>query len=305
LDWSHGHNDTIHNGISRIGFYTGGTAARFRDEDLADSWIRASTRWIEAHRDRPFFLFFASQDIHVPRIAHERFQGKSTLGPRGDCILQLDWCVGELMKCLEKYNLASNTLVVFTSDNGPVLDDGYRDDAVEKLGSHQPAGTFRGGKYSVWEGGTRVPFITRWPGTIPASTSDAPVSTIDLAASLAALTGQQPDPRGCLDSFNQLDTLLGKPGSAGRTHILQQDNGSGNFGLRRGHWKLVRLRNRGKSQARVSLGEPPLPTALHSLYHLNDDPGERKDVAADHPDIARELTAELDRIIAGRTRPEN
>ena len=305
MDWSHGHHDTIHNGISRIGFYTGGTAARFRDEDLADTWIRESTRWIEAHKDQPFFLFFASQDIHVPRIAHERFQGKSSLGPRGDCILQLDWCVGELMKCLDRLNLAANTLVIFTSDNGPVLDDGYRDGAVEKLGSHEPAGPFRGGKYSVWEGGTRVPFITRWPGTIKAATSDQPVSTIDLAASLAALTSQKPTKEGCLDSFNLLDVLLGKPEAAGRPFILQQDNGSGNFGLRRGDWKLVRLKNRGKSQARVSRGEPPLPAAMHSLYNLKTDPGERSDVSAQHPRITAELTAELDRIIADRTRPEN
>ena len=140
LDWSHGHNQTIHNGISRIGFYTGGTKARFRDEDLADEWVKQSNRWIEANKERPFFLFFASHDIHVPRIAHERFQGKSTLGPRGDCILQFDWCVGELTKTLDRLGLAENTLIVLCSDNGPVLDDGYKDDAVEKLGSHEPAG---------------------------------------------------------------------------------------------------------------------------------------------------------------------
>ena len=114
--------------------------ARFRDEDLADQWIKQSNRWIEDHKDRPFFLFFAAHDIHVPRAAHERFQGKTTMGPRGDSIVQLDWCVDELMKTLDRLGLAENTLVVFCSDNGPVLDDGYQDDAVEKLGKHQPAG---------------------------------------------------------------------------------------------------------------------------------------------------------------------
>ncbi|MFT5405139.1 MAG: arylsulfatase A-like enzyme, partial [Verrucomicrobiales bacterium] len=131
MDWSHGHNSTIHNGISRIGFYTGGHAARFRDEDLADEWVNRSVKWIEENQKSPFFLFFSSHDLHVPRIPHERFQGKTRLGFRGDSIIQLDWCVGELMKTLDRLQLAEKTLVVFCSDNGPVLDDGYKDDSVE------------------------------------------------------------------------------------------------------------------------------------------------------------------------------
>ena len=105
MDWSHGHNSTIHNGISRIGFYTGGLAARFRDEDLGDKWVEKSVEFIEANKDKPFFLFFSSHDIHVPRMPHERFQGKSKLGFRGDAILEFDWCVGEIMKTLERLNL--------------------------------------------------------------------------------------------------------------------------------------------------------------------------------------------------------
>ena len=306
LDWSHGHNQTIHNGVSRIGFYTGGTRARFRDEDLADAWVRESNRWIESHQDRPFFLYFASQDIHVPRIAHERFQGKSPLGPRGDCIIQLDWCVSELMKTLDRLGLAENTLVIFCSDNGPVLDDGYKDDAVERLGDHRPAGPFRGGKYSVWEGGTRTPFITRWKGRIAPAVSDELVCTVDLAASLAALTGQSLAVDACLDSFNVLDALLGKPVAKGRDHLLQQDNGSGNFGLRIGDRRLVRHEKRGKSQAVVSKDERPLPTAKHSLYKLSDDPGEDMDVAVSHPDEVARLTSQLDQLIKqGRSRPSD
>ena len=304
MDWSHGHNQTIHNGISRIGFYTGGTKARFRDENLADAWVKESNRWIGANKERPFFLFFASQDIHVPRIAHERFQGKTTLGPRGDCIVQLDWCVGELMKTLDRIGLAEKTLVVFCSDNGPVLDDGYKDDAVEKLGDHQPAGPFRGGKYSVWEGGTRTPFITRWKGRIAPAVSDEIVSTVDFAASFGALTRQTPVADGCLDSLNILDALLGKPGARGRDHLLQQDNGSGNFGLRARDWKLVRLEKRGTPQAVVSKDEPPLPAAKHTLYQLTDDPGEHRDVSAAHPEVLQRLTLQLDKLIQdGRSRP--
>lgn len=198
MDWSHGHNGTIHNGISRIGFYTGGMKARFRDEDLADEWVHESNQFIEASRDQPFFLYFAAHDIHVPRAPNERFAGKSGLGPRGDCIVEFDWCVGELMKTLDRLGLAENTLVVLCSDNGPVLDDGYKDDAVEKLGSHLPAGPFSGGKYSVLEGGTRTPFITRWKGRIQPGVSDEMVCTIDLPASFAALTGASIPANACL-----------------------------------------------------------------------------------------------------------
>ena len=304
MDWSHGHNQTIHNRVSRIGFYTGGRAARFRDEDLADEWIKQSNGWIEANKDRPFFLFFASHDIHVPRIAHERFQGKSTLGPRGDCILQLDWCVGELTKTLDRLGLAENTLIVFCSDNGPVLDDGYKDGAVEKLGDHTPAGPFRGGKYSVWEGGTRTPFITRWKGRIKPGVSEQIVCTIDLAASVASLTGQSISQDACRDSFDVSAALLGKPDAKGRDHLLQQDNGSGNFGLRSGDWKLVRLKQRGKSQAVVSKQEYAWPVGQHGLYRLTDDPGERVDVSAANPDILELMTTQLNKLINdGRSRP--
>lgn len=303
MDWSHGHNQTIHNGISRIGYYTGGKQARFRDEDLADAWVSESNRWIEANKDRPFFLYFASQDIHVPRIAHERFQGKSPLGPRGDCILQFDWCVSEITKTLDRLKLAENTLIVVCSDNGPVLDDGYKDDAVEKLGNHQPAGPYRGGKYSVWEGGTRTPFITRWKGRIKPTVSNEVVCTIDFAASFAALTGQTPAMDACLDSFNVMDALLGQTGAKGREHLLQQDNGSGNYGLRSGDWKLVRLTQRGKSQAVVSKDDRPLPMAKHSLFNLKDDPGEQTDVSAKHPEVVERLTAQLERLLQdGRSR---
>ncbi len=298
MDWSHGHNQTIHNRISRIGFYTGGREARFRDEDLADEWVTQSNRWIEANKDRPFFLFFASHDIHVPRIAHERFQGKSTLGPRGDCILQLDWCVGELTKTLDRLGLAENTLVVFCSDNGPVLDDGYKDDAVEKLGDHTPAGPFRGGKYSVWEGGTRTPFITRWKGRITPGVSDQVVCTIDLASSVASLTGQSLSKDACRDSFDVSAALLGMPLAKGRDHLLQQDNGSGNFGLRSGDWKLVRLKQRGKSQAVVSKQEYAPPVGQYGLYRITDDPGERVDVSAANPNILERMTAQLDKLIS-------
>lgn len=301
MDWSHGHNGTIHNGISRIGFYTGGKSARFRDEDLADEWVKRSNYWLEAHQKEPFFLFFAAHDIHVPRIPHERFQGSTSMGFRGDSIVQFDWCVGELMKTVERLGLTGNTLFVVCSDNGPVLDDGYKDGAVEKLGEHEPAGPFSGGKYSVNEGGTRTPFITRWPGTIPAGVSEEVVCTIDLAASLAALAGVSVPAGSCEDSENISDALLGKSGAKGRSFLLQQDNGvSGNFGLRAGDWKLVRMKTKGKSEAKVSKKDQEAPAVGHSLYFLPDDPSERIDVSTRNAEKTQELIAKLDAIVGSK-----
>jgi arylsulfatase A-like enzyme len=303
MDWSNGHNGTIHNGVSRIGFYTGGVKARFCDEDLSDEWVRESNRWIETHKDEPFFLYFASHDIHVPRIAHERFQGKSGLGPRGDCLLEFDWCVGELMRTLDRHNLAEKTLVIICSDNGPVLDDGYKDQAVEKLGNHQPAGPYRGGKYSVYEGGTRTPFITRWKGRIQPGVSDQIVCTIDLAASLAALTGQQLAADGCLDSQNVLGALLGDQGAKGRDHLLQQNNGGGNFGFREGNWKLVRLQTGAAGKKGKQAKKADGTATNEQLFDLGRDPGEQTDVAAAHPAVLQRLRERLDKMIAeGRTR---
>ena len=140
---------------------------------MADTFTRKAVEFIERHKARPFFLYFATHDIHVPRVPHPRFAGKSGMGPRGDAIVEFDWSVGEVLDALDENGLAENTLVILTSDNGPVVDDGYRDDAVEKLGGHKPAGPFRGGKYSIFEGGTRVPFIVRWPGRVKPGTSKA------------------------------------------------------------------------------------------------------------------------------------
>src|SRR5690606_4696747 len=128
---SHGHDMTIVNGISRIGYMSGGKAARWIDEDMADTITAKATQFIEKHQQEPFFLFFSLHDVHVPRVPHPRFAGKSGMGPRGDVILQMDWCVGEIVATLDKLKLTEKTLVIFTSDNGPVVDDGYRDEAVK------------------------------------------------------------------------------------------------------------------------------------------------------------------------------
>ena len=295
---SHGHDMTIVNGISRIGYMTGGQSARWVDEDMADVITQKATSFVEKNRAQPFFLYFSTHDVHVPRVPHPRFVGKTEMGPRGDVIAQLDWCVGEILATLEKDGLAEDTLVIFASDNGPVVDDGYRDQAVQKLGDHKPAGPWRGGKYSNFEGGTRVPLIVRWPNRIKPGESDALVSQIDFPASLAALAGRQLPPDAAPDSFNVLAALLGES-HTGRDHLVEQ---AGVLSLRQGPWKFIQPSKRAKinKNTNTEMGNDPQP----QLYHAKDDPGETRDLAAEHPEKVKELAARLEAIHRqGRSRP--
>lgn len=180
---SHGHDMTIVNGISRIGYMSGGKSALWIDEDIADMITGKAVKFIEENKDKTFFLYFSTHDIHVPRVPHQRFAGKSGMGPRGDAILEFDWSVGEIIRTIEDLGLAAKTLIIVSSDNGPVVDDGYKDDAVEKLNGHKPAGPLRGGKYSAFDAGTRIPFIVRWDGEVKPGETDALFSQIDLFSS--------------------------------------------------------------------------------------------------------------------------
>ena len=295
---SHGHDQTIINGISRIGYMSGGKAARWVDEDIADTITGKAKDFIEKNRDKPFFLYFSTHDIHVPRVPHPRFAGKSGMGPRGDAIVQLDFCTGEILKTLDRLNLAENTLVIFTSDNGPVVDDGYKDQAVEKLAGHKPAGPLRGGKYSIFDGGTRVPFIVRWPGHVKPGQSDALVSQVDFMATFAALTGRKLAPDDAPDSFDILAALLGKS-SVGREHLVEH---AGILSLIKGNWKYIEPGKTPKinKNTNTELGTDPKP----QLYNLRDDLGETNDVASEHPEVVKELAGLLKKIKAdGRTRP--
>lgn len=302
MKWHHGHNATIVNGISRIGFMSGGHAARWKDEDMADVITGKAVSFIDRHvneqKEQPFFLYFSYHDIHVPRVPHPRFVGSTEMGPRGDVIAQLDWCTGEILNVLDKHGLKDNTLVIFSSDNGPVVNDGYYDDAVAKLGDHKPAGPLRGGKYSAFEGGTRVPFIVRWPGRVKsASTSDALVCQIDFLASFAALTGQSlPDNAGP-DSLNTLPALLGET-AVGRDHLIEH---AGTLALRVGNWKLIES-NKGPAVSQnvnIEVGNAPRP----QLYDLSTDIGEVKNVADQNVDRGAAMLARLKQLKdAGRSR---
>ena len=294
---SHGHDQTIINGISRIGYMSGGQAALWKDEDMADVFTAKALSFIERQKDRPFFLYFATHDPHVPRVPHPRFVGKTTMGPRGDAVVQMDWCVGELLAAIDRLRL-TNTLVIFTSDNGPVVDDGYKDDAVSKLGSHRPAGPFRGGKYSNFEGGTRVPFIVHWPGHVRSGVSSALISHIDLLASFATLTNQKLTGNDAPDSHDVIAALLGKS-RTGRRLMVEQANG---LSLRQGQWKYIEPNRRPKInlETNTELGNDPVV----QLYNLSIDSGETNNVAAKYPDKAKEMAGLLQNIKqTGRSRP--
>ena len=189
--WHHGHNGSIVNGISRIGFMKGGNNAKWSDVDMADEFLKKAKTFINSVKESPFFLFYTLQQPHVPRTPHSRFVGDSGMGPRGDAIIEADWCIGNLYDFLDEKNLLDNTVIIISSDNGPVLNDGYYDDAVNKLGTHTPSGIFRGGKYSLFEAGTRVPLIIYYKGMIKQQVSDEMVSQIDFLNSIASLIGSK------------------------------------------------------------------------------------------------------------------
>jgi arylsulfatase A-like enzyme len=282
------HDQAIVNGISRLGYMTGGNAALWRDEDMADVITERALNFIDNHQGNPFFLYFSTHDIHVPRVPHERFAGQNEMGPRGDVIIQLDWCVGEIMRKLEELKITEKTIVIFSSDNGPVIDDGYHDQSVERLGDHKPAGPFRGAKYSAFEGGPRIPFIVHWPGKVLPGISDARISQVDLLASLASLAGNEKPDSLTVDSQNQLAVLLGKSKEGRQILVLQ--NAQSTLSVIKNDWKYIEPSDRFEinthTTPHIELGNHPLP----QLYNLRDDISESKNVAELYPEKVRELS---------------
>ncbi len=282
---SHGHNSSVINGIGRIGYQWGGKAALWNDETMADEFVKQTRKYIAAQKkDKPFFLFFSSQDIHCPRTPHPRFKGKSKLGYRGDAMVQLDWSTGEVLKALEENGFSENTIVIFSSDNGPVYDDGYSDGTTVKPRAgevdrgHDGSGPYRGGKYQIYEGGTRVPLIVRWPEKIkPGTTSDALVSQIDFTASFAEMLGISLAKNESSDSRNIFPALTGVD-KKGLPFMLEEARG---LAIRQGNWKFIR--GKGKSGG--------------NLYNLGNDISEQNDVAAKNPEITRQLKEKLEALV--------
>jgi len=287
---SQGHNMTIVNGIGRIGYMSGGRKAIWDDETMADTLTDRAVSFVERNARRPFFLYFATHDIHVPRWPNPRFRNATDMGPRGNAIAELDWCAGKLMEALERNGLLENTLIVFSSDNGGVLDDGYKDDAVAKLGSHKPNGVLRGGKYSNFEGGTRIPMVVHWPARVKPGVSSALVSHVDFLRSFARLTGAAVPANAASDSEDLLPALLGES-KIGRRLFVEQ---AGALSLRDAAWKYISPGPGAKTDpgTNTELGNDPAP----QLYDLSSDLGETKNLAAQQADRVRAMAAQLEKI---------
>lgn len=285
---NHGHDQAIVNGISRIGYMKGGKKALWKDENINDSIVSHGLAFIEKHKDEPFFLYLATNDIHVPRVPHPRFAGKSGLGPRGDVLLEFDWTVGQVLETLDRLGLRGNTLIVLTSDNGPVVDDGYQDMAVELLGEHLPWGPFRGGKYSSFEAGTRIPFIVSYPGKIKKGTSKALVSHVDFLATMSEFLGVSLTEAKKKDSMRQLPAWFGK-NRKGRDYVIGQ---AGSLSISDGEWKYI---SPSSGKAYDKLTNTELGNAsLDQLYYLKKDIGEKTNVAKQYPEKVEHFKKILD-----------
>ena len=285
MHWSHGHNNSIVNGIPRIGFMKGGNSAKWVDEDMADYFIGKVKDFIENNHQTPFFLYYGLHQPHVPRAPHQRFVGKSSMGPRGDALLEADWCVGEVISILKKKGLLENTLIVFSSDNGPVLNDGYKDGAVELLGAHKPTADMRGGKYSLFEAGTRVPFFVFWKNHISPVVSDALVSQMDLLASFAELIGANIPEN--LDSENLLNAFMGKT-SVGRKSMINE--AMGRLAYRKGDYMLIPPY---KGEKRNLTGNELGIVEDFTLFNLKNDIAQTKDLSKENESLTNDMKVEF------------
>ena len=289
MKWHHGHNGSIVNGIPRIGFMKGGEKAKWIDIDMADEFLNQAKNYIDSVKEKPFLLFYTLQQPHVPRTPHPRFEGLSGMGPRGDAIIEADWCIGELYSHLEKNDLLKNTVIIISSDNGPVLNDGYYDDAVEKLGDHTPAGNLRGGKYSLFDAGTRVPVITFWKGKIKAQVSDELVSQIDFLNSIASLIGSKVRSKDGEDLSN---VFFNNSGSGRNDLVLEAMTRTA---FRSQNWALIppysgpyRYPN---TDIESGIAEEP------QLYNLDDDSSQQNNLALSNPKKLNELILRYNHIV--------
>lgn len=287
-------------------------APDFPMEEVDQVFLRKSREFMAEHVQRtpnkPFFLYHAMQAVHLPSFASKRFQGTTQAGPHGDFIAEMDHIVGELLKDLDRLGVADNTLVIFTSDNGPETTS-----VIHMRADHQHDGArpWRGVKRDSWEGGHRVPFLVRWPSRVKAgTTSDQLLCLTDVMATLAAVVGVELPSDSAEDSFNMLPALSGTTNEPIRPYLLTQAfGGERTLSIRRGHWKYLDHRGSGGNNY-DSPGLKPFalpdtePGASGQLYNLATDPGEKTNQYKAQPKLAAELKSLLDQSKAsGRSRP--
>ena len=292
LQSSHGHDHSLLNGVGRIGYMRGGKSAVWRDEDLCDTFLAEAKGFVD-RAEGPFFLYYPLHQPHVPRIPSKRFRGASGLGARGDVIMELDWCVGEMTRHLEEKGILEDTIIIFTSDNGPVVDDGYMDDAERLMGFHKPTGPLRGGKYSMFDGGARIPFIVSRKGHTPTTSSNGLFSYVDLAASFASMLEVELEDGECRDSQDMIHILLGQ-GGKDREDLLYENLTKG-YVLRKGSWAYLKPHDgpRYLVSCKMELGSSLDPQLYHMLYDI----GQKENLAPYQKAIAEQMDARIDEIL--------
>lgn len=286
--------------------------------DIMPELTRRATLFVEeaATQPRPFFLYLPLTAPHYPVVPSPEFRGTSQAGEYGDFVAQVDHTVGQVLAALDRAGVSGQTLVFFTSDNGPEIVGEVKPGAYERLRQygHASMGPLRGVKRDLWEGGHRVPFLARWPGRIkPASVLDETICHVDFLATVAAILGASLPGGAAEDSHDLLPALLGTPRDLPARESTVHHSASGRFALRRGDWVLIDAPSGGDNGKAPNHGEPdwfqeqrgykphaPSP----ELYHLRADPSQRDNRFASEPDRARAMRDELTRIQASSgTRP--
>ncbi|MEN8847121.1 MAG: arylsulfatase [Akkermansiaceae bacterium] len=291
-------------------FFSGAKKAHalFNDYEVGTKLTEKATEWIKSRKEKPFFCYFSTTNVHHPFTPAKRFQNTSESGVYGDFVHELDWIVGEVMKTLEETGVADNTLIIFTSDNGGMFNLGGR--AAAELG-HKINGNLLGSKFGIWEGGHRVPFIAKWPGKIaPGTVSDQLTISVDLLSTFAALTGQKLE--DSKDSINMLPALTGTPDKPLRTEMFITPNKPSHMAYRKGKWMFIPTQNdggfRGSKPGQHAWGGPAVTKLVGTpnsdiengklkkgaqkvqLFDLEADVNQTKNVAKDHPELVKEMT---------------
>jgi len=294
----------------------------YDDEKTGTLLTEKASKWITEKKSKPFFLYFSTTNIHHPFTPAPRFKGTSKCGLYGDFIHELDWMVGRILRCLDDNGLTDNTLVIFTSDNGGMLNLGGRN--AMKAG-HKINGELLGFKFGVWEGGHRIPFIARWPGKIKAGTkSDQLICQVDLLATFMAVTGQDVQSLKGKDSANLLPALLGKSEKPVRTELLTAPRRPRNLGIRKGKWMYIAARSSGGfrgsrpnqrawggpaavqfagnvnsdiANGRIKNNAPPA-----QLYNLEKDLVQTRNVYRDNPQMVKRMEELLNSYVPKKKR---
>ncbi|MDB4473835.1 arylsulfatase [Opitutaceae bacterium] len=292
----------------------------YNDYEVGTTLAGKAVSWIKEHKTEPFFLYFPTTNIHHPFTPHPQFQGTSEAGRYGDFVHELDWIVGEVTRTLEEEGLADNTLIIFTSDNGGMINLGGQE--AWKAG-HKQNGDLLGFKFDAWEGGHRVPFIARWPGKIPpASVSDQLISTIDLMATLAAVTGRKLKAGEAPDSLNILPALIGDTTTEVRDHLVLAPSRKTHLSLRWDDWVYISgpagggfnrpnvggrgfggypaLHFAGQENSNMVDGVRKPDAPDEQLYNLDRDPNQTTNVIRENAAKAQSMRERLAAIQAGK-----